>query len=154
MASKASSRTDTRKVVIVEDDYDLRAILKRALEADGCEVMAFGEGESIISLLDTLDDILRDALFVLDLKMPRASGVEVCAAVRARLDPNTPVLVVTGVRDSSVCRRLLEEGADDYVVKPVAMDAFLERVHRLQRLADAGRLAEARRDTQRRIAER
>lgn len=71
-------------------------------------------------------------LLILDLKMPRMDGFEVCERVRA--DPttrNTRILVSTGFSDDQTKRRAIEAGANDYLAKPYRMEELLEKVENL-----------------------
>ena len=114
------------RVVVVEDDPDLRTLLARGLEEEGFEAAAVGTGAAL------LDEVSRAApdVLVVDVGLPDGDGRDVCQALRAR-GIDVPVLFLTA-RDALVDRLAgFDAGGDDYVTKPFA---FAELVARLQAL--------------------
>jgi two-component system, OmpR family, response regulator MprA len=116
------------RVLVVDDEPQLRRALERALKLEGYEVALANDGEEALRSVGTgpLDAI------VLDVLMPKLDGLEVCRELRARGD-DTPVLMLTA-RDA-VQDRVdgLDAGADDYVVKPFALEELLARLRALLR---------------------
>jgi two-component system, OmpR family, response regulator MprA len=122
----------TTRVLVVDDDPGVRSAISRALRVD-YEVDEAGDGEEALSRhADTAADAI-----VLDLLMPGIAGLDVCRSLRLRGDA-VPVLVVTA-RDA-VSDRVegLDAGADDYRVKPFAVEELRARVRALLRRAGAG----------------
>jgi two-component system, OmpR family, response regulator MprA len=115
-------------VLVVDDEPAVRDALDRALRAEGYRVSTAGDGRA------ALDRVAEDHpdLVVLDVLMPLMDGLEACRALRAAGD-RTPILVLTA-RDSVADRvEGLDAGADDYLVKPFALDELLARIRALLR---------------------
>ena len=116
------------RIVILEDDYELQALLERGLTEEGFATRAVGTGAE---LLERVDELAPDAL-VIDVGLPDADGRDVCQALRSR-GVHAPVLFLTA-RDS-VAERVsgFDAGGDDYVTKPFAFDEVVARLHALLR---------------------
>lgn len=101
-----------REVLVVDDDQEIRAVLKAALEADGYDVAEAGDGAEALSYLEHSEP----ALILLDVVMPDLNGTELCRLIRAR--SNVPIVFLS--RRSDYIDRIvgLEVGADDYITKP------------------------------------
>ncbi len=121
------------RVLVVDDEPQLRRALERALKLEGYEVALAGDGEEG---LRAVAEGRPDAV-ILDVLMPKLDGLAACRELRARGD-RTPVLMLTA-RDA-VSDRVdgLDAGADDYVVKPFALEELLARLRALLRRGDAG----------------
>jgi two-component system response regulator MprA len=121
------------RILVVDDEPAVRSSLERALRLGGYEVaLATGGGEA----LDALAGEQPDAV-VLDVLMPAPDGLEVCRRLRAAGD-RTPVLMLTA-RDR-VADRVdgLDAGADDYLVKPFALEELMARLRALLRRNGGG----------------
>jgi len=120
------------KILVVEDEADIRELLRYSLTQEGYAVEEAADGA------EALDRITRRApdLVLLDLMLPRMSGLELCRRLRATAETaQIPVIVVTA-KSAEVDRILgLEMGADDYVVKPFSPREVVARVKALLRRA-------------------
>jgi two-component system response regulator MprA len=121
------------RVLVVDDEPQLRRALERALKLEGYEVALAPDGEDALAALGSAP---YDAV-VLDVLMPKRDGLSVCRDLRERGD-RTPILMLTA-RDA-VQDRVdgLDAGADDYVVKPFALDELLARLRALLRRTNGG----------------
>ena len=123
-----------KKVLIADDEPDILEILKYNLENEGYLVVTAKDG----------DDALRKAkteqpdLIVLDIMMPKKTGVEVCELLR--MQPafnNTLILFLTALSDEGTQIKGLETGADDYISKPISPKVFVSKINSLfRRLQD------------------
>jgi DNA-binding response OmpR family regulator len=116
------------RVLVAEDDEGLRSVLERGLRESGYVVDALPDGERALAFLRTYDyDVA-----VLDWRMPKVSGLDVVRELR-RAGSLVPILMLTA-RDATSDRVTgLDEGADDYLVKPFDFDELLARLRSLQR---------------------
>jgi two-component system response regulator MprA len=115
-------------VLVVDDDRAVREALARALSLEGYEVELAADGSSaLIAIASHQPDAV-----ILDIQMPAPDGIEVCRRLR-RAGNRVPVLMLT-VRDAVADRvEGLDAGADDYVVKPFALEELLARLRALMR---------------------
>ena len=122
----------TVRVLVAEDDEGLRSVLERGLRENGYAVDAAVDGEQALRYLDTYEY----EVAILDWRMPKLSGLEVIRRLRLR-GAALPVLMLTA-RDAASDRVAgLDEGADDYLVKPFDFSELLARVRALQRRGEA-----------------
>jgi two-component system OmpR family response regulator len=120
------------RVLVAEDDEGLRSVLERGLRENGYAVDAAVDGEQALRYLDTYEY----EVAILDWRMPKLSGLEVIRRLRLR-GAALPVLMLTA-RDAASDRVAgLDEGADDYLVKPFDFSELLARVRALQRRGEA-----------------
>jgi two-component system response regulator MprA len=123
-----SRQDEPVRVLVVDDEPQLRRALERALKLEGYQVELAADGEQALGSIASMP---MDAI-VLDVLMPKRDGLEVARELRARGD-HTPILMLTA-RDA-VQDRVdgLDAGADDYVVKPFALEELLARLRALLR---------------------
>ncbi len=116
-------------ILVVDDDTELVDIVRTALERDGFDVDAAGDGEAALTkIADGSPDLV-----VLDLGLPTMQGLEVLR--RVRVNDSVPVIVLSGLSDEADRVVGLELGADDYVVKPFSPRELVARVRSVLRRA-------------------
>jgi two-component system response regulator MprA len=118
------------RVLVVDDDPDVRDAVETALELEGHRVTTAADG---LAALKRLSQAGFDAL-VLDVLMPNLDGFEVCRRLRAAGN-RTPILLLTARDSEEDTIRGLDLGADDYLVKPFGLGELLARVRALLRRA-------------------
>jgi DNA-binding response OmpR family regulator len=119
--------TDLQRILVVEDDERLAALVKDYLQQQGFEVLIEGRGDT------AADRVEREApdLIILDLMLPGKDGLAVCQSIRP--DFPGPILILTAREDDMDQVAGLEIGADDYVKKPVEPRVLLARIRALLR---------------------
>jgi two-component system, OmpR family, response regulator MprA len=122
------------RIMVVDDEPAVRESLRRALSLEGYDVELAGDGVEALEAMRENGD--PDAI-LLDVLMPRLDGLELARRLRSR-GVRTPILMLTArdeIRDRVAG---LDAGADDYVVKPFALEELLARVRALLRRTDPG----------------
>ena len=118
-------------IVLAEDDPSVRAAVQRVLELEGYSVVAVNDGRAALDIIIAKPPHAA----VLDVMMPFADGLTVCRELRHRGN-RTPVLLLTARHEVGDRVVGLDAGADDYLVKPFAVDELLARVRALLRRND------------------
>ena len=118
------------RILIVEDDPDVQAALARALDFEGYAITTANDGGQALAVID---GVAPDAV-ILDVMMPFVDGLETCRRLRARGD-RTPILILTALGEVADRVDGLDAGADDYMVKPFALEELLARLRALLRRA-------------------
>lgn len=119
------------RILIAEDERDLNAILEKKLKKEGYGVDVCFDGEEALACFACAE---YDAA-ILDIMMPRASGLDVLKAIRAK-GMLTPVLFLTA-RDAIEDRvQGLDAGANDYLIKPFSLEELMARIRAMTRKAD------------------
>src|ERR1700738_1524470 len=115
-------------ILVVDDESRVTSALRRTLEYEGYQVSTASNGESALEFTR----VKSPALVILDIMLPGMNGLEVCRRLRAT-NSNAAILMLTA-RDTVADRGTgLEVGADDYLVKPFALEELLARVKALLR---------------------
>lgn len=110
------------RILIVDDEAEIRRALQRNLQAHGFEVIVAENGEEALDILT----LHRPDLILLDLGLPGMSGLEVCRQIRSY--SQLPIIILS-VKDAERDKvRALDLGADDYVSKPFGIDEVLARI--------------------------
>ncbi len=118
------------RVLVVEDEDALSALLEYNLEKEGFEVRVSADGEDALLVIE--ED--KPDLVLLDWMLPGLSGIEICRRIRARPDTrDVPVIMLTARSDEDDRIRGLDTGADDYLTKPFSIPELTARVRALLR---------------------
>lgn len=136
----ALRQVSPRRILIIEDNHDLREGLKALLEDAGHEVFACADGEEGVDVaLARKPDVL-----LIDIGLPKLDGYSVAAKVRAELDRRALLVAITGYGLPEDRRRALAAGFDDHLTKPVSVRAVLDVLdrseYRSERRESAARL--------------
>jgi DNA-binding response OmpR family regulator len=113
----------TGRILIVEDDPAVQKALRRLFETEGYTVETQSDGRAALDSFQASSP----AAVVLDLRLPKVSGRDVCKEIKA-ISPTLPIVVLSAASDVSDKVLLLELGADDYVTKPFSPRELLARV--------------------------
>ncbi len=118
------------KILVVEDEPNVAAFIKKGLEEEGYEVEHVADGleGKALATQNPYD------LLILDIMLPGMGGVEICAHVRAH-NPTIPILMLTALGTTTDKVKGLDSGADDYLTKPFAFAELLARIRSLTRRA-------------------
>ncbi len=126
------------KILIAEDDANIRLGLMTTLESEGHDVTAASDGAQALKLYPQS----KYDLVILDIMMPRMSGYDVCKEIRAK-DARVPVLFLSAKGEEIDKVVGLKLGADDYMTKPFGVHELIARVEALLRRARIGAKADA-----------
>ncbi len=115
------------KILIVEDEPELRQLLASYLKNDGYSVVEAGDGVAAISLFEKE----KPYLVILDIMIPKIDGYGVCEFVKKQ--SNVPVIFLSALDDEKSMVKGYDSLADDYVTKPFSMPVFLRKVKAILR---------------------
>lgn len=119
-----------KKILIADDEPDILEIISYNLSREGFEVYTAKDGNEAIERAKQL----HPDLIILDIMMPRKTGVEVCEILRSQpMFQDTLIIFLTAMNDEASQIKGLETGADDYVNKPISPKVLVSRVHALFR---------------------
>ncbi|XUY28467.1 sigma-54-dependent transcriptional regulator [Agrobacterium sp. rho-8.1] len=112
-------------IYLVDDDSQLRKAMRQTLELDGMTVMPFSRAEQA---LDALSDTF-DGVVITDVRMPGMDGLQLFERVR-QIDPDLPVILITGHGDVPMAVAALQSGAYDFISKPFPAERMVESARR------------------------
>jgi two-component system, OmpR family, alkaline phosphatase synthesis response regulator PhoP len=122
--------TKGKKVLIADDEPDILEIIQYNLQGEGYEVYTAKDGDEALMRAKQV----KPDLIILDIMMPKKTGVEVCEILRTQpLFKDTLIIFLTALSDESSQMKGLDTGADDYVNKPISPKLLLSRVNALFR---------------------
>ncbi len=110
--------TGNGRVMIVDDEPDIRKVVRMTLQKAGYDVVEAEDGQKAIEVINTGENRLMLDVIICDIRMPKINGVEAIAYFRKEY-PRVPVVVLTGFPDVNMATSFLNDGVVDYLVKPV-----------------------------------
>lgn len=120
----------TKIVLIADDEPDILEIVQYNLSQEGYQVITAKDGDEAIDKARKY----RPDLVILDVMMPKKTGIEVCEYLRTQAEfQETMIIILTALSDENSHVKGLESGADDYVSKPISPKVLLSRVNALFR---------------------
>jgi DNA-binding response OmpR family regulator len=117
------------KVLVVDDDVEMTELLKILLAPNGFDVFA---ANNVVDGIDAVRRLKPDVM-ILDLVMPGMDGWQVCKEIRK--SSQVPILILSVIDKPGMIARALDEGADDYLLKPVTSSVLTAHLRRLARRA-------------------
>ena len=110
------------RILVVDDSRAMRMLISRSLQALGFDIIEAPDGRDALSRLRDTEDIVAA---LVDWNMPEMNGIEFVKHVRSSVSwRDLPVLLVTSETDTDRIRQAIEEGADEYVIKPFTSDGL------------------------------
>ena len=120
----------TGKILIVDDEQDVREAIKLQLEGKKFQILEAENGEEAIDKMKEADHMSNVGLILCDIRMPKVDGVE-CIDYLKTNAPGIPIVVITAFPDTEMATSLLKKGIQDYLVKPVNKEKLVETVDKL-----------------------
>jgi len=117
-AGMFSGRKSEGLVLVVDDEPDVRKVVRMTLEKVGYDVVEAEDGEKAIEEIKKGENSLLLNLIITDIRMPNMNGIEVLNYYRKEW-PSIPLIVLTGFPDLDMATSMLQHGISDYLVKPV-----------------------------------
>ncbi len=112
------------RVLVVDDEAQIRKPIGLMLKKEGYEVVEAADGEDAIEKIGAGDNALMVDTILCDIRMPKINGDEAIAYFRDQF-PTVPIVVMTGYPDVELAVSLMRKGVRDYLVKPVSRDQLL-----------------------------
>jgi len=114
-------------VLVIDDEPDVRTVIRLTLEKAGYYVVEASDGEHAIQVLNEGEHPMVVDVIITDIRMPRINGLEAIAYFQ-REYPSVPLIVLTGFPDLGMAVKLLNQGITDYLVKPLEREKLMSAV--------------------------
>ena len=115
-----------KRILVVEDDEEMRSLLKDFIEAEGFEIDSVGNGsEAFRILVRELFDLV-----ISDIRMPGLTGLDIIPGIK-KLQPEAPIIVITAFGSEEVHRRAIERGATAYLENPLRFHDLKTMIHEI-----------------------
>lgn len=114
-----------KKILIVDDDKHIRALVSATIERDELEILEAEDGEKALEIINKT----KPDLVILDVTMPKKNGLEVCRIIKSQeTTRHIYVIMLTGKVEESDLQKGKEAGADEYFIKPFSPLALLHKI--------------------------
>ena len=117
-AAMFSGRESEGLVLVVDDEPDVRKVVRMTLEKSGYDVLEAEDGEKAIEAINKGEHLILLSLIITDIRMPNMNGIDVMNYCRKEW-PSVPLIVLTGFPYLDMAIAMLQHGISDYLVKPV-----------------------------------
>jgi two-component system, chemotaxis family, chemotaxis protein CheY len=126
-AAMFGGHTTNGRVLIVDDEPDVRKVVRMTLEKAGYDVIEAEDGEKAIQVINKDENPLILDVIICDIRMPKINGVEAINYFQQQY-PRVPLIVLTGFPDMDMATGFLKKGIVDYLVKPVEKEKLVGAV--------------------------
>ncbi|GJL58472.1 MAG: hypothetical protein NPIRA03_13290 [Nitrospirales bacterium] len=126
-------------VLVVDDEPDVRKVVRMTLEKSGYDVIEAEDGEKAIQEVQKGENPLMLDVIISDIRMPKINGVEAINYFQQQY-PRVPLIVLTGFPDMEMATGFLKQGIVDYLVKPVEKEKLIKSVATAMEKRDLNRL--------------
>ena len=127
------------RVLVVDDEPDIRKVVRMTLQKAGYDVLEAENGEKAIETINYGENRLLLDVIICDIRMPKINGVEAIAYFQQEW-PRVPIIVLTGFPDTDMATSFLRGGVIDYLVKPVEGEKLKAAVGRAMEQRELARL--------------
>jgi len=126
-------------VMVVDDEPDVRKVVRMTLEKAGYDVIEAEDGEKAIQEINKDENPLLLDIIISDIRMPKINGVEAINYFQQQW-PRVPLIVLTGFPDMDMATGFLKQGIVDYLVKPVEKEKLINAIAKAMEKRDLHRL--------------
>jgi DNA-binding response OmpR family regulator len=119
--------SDTKNIVLAEDNSTLSQLLKFRLQKEGYKPLIAKDGKEALTLIESENPVL----ILTDIMMPFISGLEVISHVRNKLNLNTPIIVFSAAGQEEMVLKAFNLGATDFMAKPFSPNELIIRIKRI-----------------------
>ncbi|MGP0566587.1 response regulator [Nitrospina sp. 32_T5] len=120
----------TGKILVIDDEQDVRDVIRLQLEQHGLHVLEAENGEEAIKVLHSENNLVNIGVILCDIRMPKINGIEAIDYLKKNA-PGIPIVVITGYPDTELAVGLMKKGVKDYLVKPVEKEKLFKVVDQL-----------------------
>lgn len=126
-------------VLVVDDEADIRKVVRMTLQKSGYDVIEAEDGEKAIAEIRSGENPLILDVAIMDIRMPKINGVEAIAFFQKEF-PRVPIIVLTGYPDVEMATKFIRQGIVEYLVKPVEREKLQAAVAKAMEQREINRL--------------